>query len=407
MRVLLRAIYPYIYMLLFLTIPFDNYVRALPNILLIALLALFPFVLNRKDLFKIRKGPAIVFLLFLLYLLLNSLFFERIAEDIVVIKKIALAFGLAILYIPVEDSRKIGMAIIFSSLAAIVFSVIKIIVIINISEDIALGYSREVIEALLIDRLYLGLLSILSILVSVRSMSKEYHPNNQYHLINIIVNILFVFLMVSKIAIIILAAVFILRMLYSRYKLAKVLAIAVSGICIAVLVVAYSNLKQDGNAAENGDRMESSFLQNTVTWELRTTVWRCATEVANSEGLLLDGLGIKKTKELLVACYDETIEGNWKRNRYMAMEYNSHNQFMDTYLSFGLFALILFIGFLAVTFLKNIRHYFSMAMLVGMIGYLMVENVFHRQIGAYYIGFMLIVLLSSNFINGNNEQKEG
>ena len=407
MKVLLRAIYPYIYMLLFLTIPFDNYVRALPNILLIALLVLFPFVLNKKDLLKIRKGPAVVFLLFLLYLFLNSLFFERVADDLVVIKKIALAFGLAILYIPVEDSRKIGMAIIFSSLAAIVFSVVKIIIIINISEDIALGYSREVIEALLIDRLYLGLLSILSILVSVRSISKEYHPNNQYHLINIIVNILFVFLMVSKIAIIILAAVFVLRMLYSRYKLAKILAIAVSGICVAVLVIAYSNLKQESSALEGEDRMESSFLQNTVTWELRTTVWKCATEIANSEGILLEGLGTERTKESLVACYDETIEGNWKRNRYVAMEYNAHNQFLDTYLSFGLVALILFVGFLAITFLKNTKHYFSMAILITMIGYLMVENVFHRQIGAYYVGFMLIVLLSSNFINGINEQKEG
>jgi O-antigen ligase len=407
MKVLLRAIYPYIYMLLFLTIPFDTYVRALPNILLIALLALFPFVLVRKDLLKIRKGPAVVFLLFLLYLFLNSLFFDRIVEDIVVIKKIALAFGLAILYIPVEDSRKIGMAIIFSSLAAIVFSVVKIIVIINISEDIALGYSREVIEALLVDRLYLGLLSILSILVSVRSISKEYHPNNQYHLINIIVNILFVFLMVSKIAIIILAAVFVLRMLYSKYKLAKILAVAVSGICVAVLVFAYSNLKQDDYAVEGGDRMENSFLQNTVTWELRTTVWRCATEVIESEGLLLEGLGIKRTKESLLACYDETIESNWKRNRYMAMEYNSHNQFLDSYLSFGLFALLLLVGFLVLTFIKNTKHYFSMSVLVVMLGYLMVENVFYRQIGAYYVGFMLIVLLSSNFINGNNEEKEG
>ena len=64
-------------------------------------------------------------------------------------------------------------------------------------------------------------------------------------------------------------------------------------------------------------------------------------------------------------------------------------------------------GFLAITFLKNTKHYFSMAILITMIGYLMVENVFHRQIGAYYVGFMLIVLLSSNFINGINEQKEG
>ncbi len=406
MKVLLRAIYPYIYMVLFLTIPFDNYIRALPNILLIALLALFPIVLKRSDLEKIRRGPVIAFFVFLVYLGLNSFFYDRFMEDVVVIKKIALAFGLALLYIPVEDSRKVGTAIIFSSLAAIIFSVIKIIVIINISEDIALGYSREVIESLLIDRLYLGMLSIMSVLVSIRMITKEYHPNNQYHLVNIIVNILFVFLMVSKIAIIILAAIFIVRMLFSKYRVSRIMAVAVSVICVSVLAISYINLKKESSALENKDQMESSFLQNTVTWELRTTVWQCAVNIASSEGLLIDGLGTKKTRESLVECYQETIEGNWKRNRYVAMEYNAHNQFLDTYLSFGLIGLVLLVVFLVVTFLKNYKHHFTLSVLVTMIGYLMVENVFHRQIGAYYIGFMLIVLMSRNFMHGNNEEKE-
>jgi len=41
-----------------------------------------------------------------------------------------------------------------------------------------------------------------------------------------------------------------------------------------------------------------------------------------------------------------------------------------------------------------------------MVLYCMVENVFHRQIGAYYIGFILIVIMASSKSVENNRIKE-
>jgi O-antigen ligase len=406
MKVLLRAIYPYIYLLLFLTIPFDNYVRVLPNILMAALVVIFPFVVAKSDLRKVRKIPAIAFFLFLVYITLNAVIFNRISEDFVTINKIGLALGLAVLYIPVQSQRKISMAIIFSSLAAILFSIIKIVIIINISEDIALGYSREVIEALLIDRLYLGMLSILSVLISYQSISRRFHPNNQYHLINIIINILFVFLMVSKIAIIVLGALFVLRLLYSKRNSVRITAIVIALACVTLLFFSIQNLNREHSDLAIEDRTERSFLENTVTWELRTTVWKCGLQVAKAQGIILEGLGFIETKESLIDCYENTIDENWKRNKYVNMGYNSHNQFIDLYLNFGLIALILFVVFLISAFAGIRKHYFPMAMLVTLVSYLLVENVFHRQIGAYYVGFILIVLLSSNFLSQNNAIKE-
>ena len=105
MKVLLRAIYPYIYLCLFLTIPFDNYVRVFPNILMAALVLIFPFVVDRSDWKKMHRGPVVAFLVFILYIGLNAFFQGRFEEDFVIFKKIALAFGLAILYLPVQDRR--------------------------------------------------------------------------------------------------------------------------------------------------------------------------------------------------------------------------------------------------------------------------------------------------------------
>ena len=406
MKVLLRAIYPYIYLCLFLTIPFDNYVRVFPNILMAALVLIFPFVVDRSDWKKMHRGPVVAFLVFILYIGLNAFFQGRFEEDFVIFKKIALAFGLAILYLPVQDRRKISMAIIFSSLAAIVFSIIKIIIIINVSEVIALGYSREVIEALLIDRLYLGLLSVLSILISYQSISRKYHPNNQYHLINIIINVLFTFLMVSKVAIIVLAILFLLRLLYSSKIIVRISAAVIAVFCVVILFTAIRNLERTESPLAGSSNAEQTFLMNTLTWELRTTVWRCGVSVSKKEGLIVQGLGFEGTRDSLLECYANKIEDDWKRNRFVSMGYNSHNQFIDLYLMYGIVALVLFVVFLLVTLVRNRKHYFTIALLVTLISYALVENVFHRQIGAYYVGFILIVLLSRNFQGQMNELKE-
>ncbi len=406
MKVLLRAIYPYIYLCLFLTIPFDNYVRVFPNILMAALVLIFPFVVDRSDWKKMHRGPVVAFLVFILYIGLNAFFQGRFEEDFVIFKKIALAFGLAILYLPVQDRRKISMAIIFSSLAAIVFSIVKIIIIINVSEVIALGYSREVIEALLIDRLYLGLLSVLSILISYQSISRKYHPNNQYHLINIIINVLFTFLMVSKVAIIVLAILFLLRLLYSSKIIVRISAAVIAIFCVVILFTAIRNLERTESPLAGRSNAEQTFLMNTLTWELRTTVWRCGVSVSKKEGFIVEGLGFEGTRDSLLECYANKIEDDWKRNRFVSMGYNSHNQFIDLYLMYGIVALVLFVVFLLVTLVRNRKHYFTIALLVTLISYALVENVFHRQIGAYYVGFILIVLLSRNFQGQMNELKE-
>ena len=65
MRVIAFSIYPYLCFALFFTLPFDDYFRALPNILLIALAALFPFVIEGAQLRSIGRSTWSWVLLFL------------------------------------------------------------------------------------------------------------------------------------------------------------------------------------------------------------------------------------------------------------------------------------------------------------------------------------------------------
>ena len=71
MRILLSAIYPYAFLLLYLIIPFDNYIRALPNILLAILLIAFPFIVNKDDFQKLKSLPIVIFLGLFTYLFNN------------------------------------------------------------------------------------------------------------------------------------------------------------------------------------------------------------------------------------------------------------------------------------------------------------------------------------------------
>lgn len=391
MKVLLSATYPFIYLLLFFAIPFDNYFRVFPNILLALLVFSFPFVVCKEDFKKLRKVPTVLFLFFIAVLCLLSLASGRFDSDSVIIQKVGLAILFAILYIPVKDFRKIKLTIILSSLAVIVFSVIKILIIIYTSEEIVLGYSREVVESLLIDRIYIGLLSILSILVSYQSLSKVYHPNNKYHLVNIIINLLFLLLMVSKVALLVLAIIVLVRQLYSKKKVFRYVgALMLLAATITAIGLISKSVKSPNQQAQ------SSFLQNTLTWEMRTTVWENASHIISSNPLLINGFGYKGTKEKLVASYGSRIKEKQKQARFVANRYNSHNQFLDFYLSFGVFAVSLFTGVLLLLLYKNKKYFLPTSFLIVVICFCLVENVFHRQIGAYYIGFVLTALLVKN-----------
>lgn len=406
MRILLAAIYPYAFLLLYLIIPFDNYIRALPNILLAILVVAFPFIVKKKDFNKLKSLPIAIFLGFFLYLCLNSFFAGRWSEDFNIIKKVLIAVGLVILYIPVSDVKKIKGAIIFSSLAAILFSVYNFMLITDATGSFALGESPQVVESLLIDRLYLGLLSTFSILISYQAIKKEFHPNNNYHLANILINVLFIVLIASKIG---LVALFILLLIRQFYGQRKVWKMSIAIVAIVAVVGLFFLMKDESNHRHNPDSKSGislAFIENSMTYELRAVVWECAAKIMDEKGFILTGMGFKSTNDELVSCYGSQIPNQEKRDQFITNEYNTHNQFLDFYLSAGFIALLLFLGFVAVSFLSVRKQFFSTAMLAILIMYCSVENVFHRQIGAYYIGFILITIIGSAKPIENNEIKE-
>ena len=371
------------------------------------LVVAFPFIVKKEDFKKLKSLPIAILLALFAYLCIDSFLTGRLLEDYKIINKVMIAVGLAILYIPIADVKKINSAIIFSALAAIVFSVYNFVLITDATGNFALGESPQVVESLLVDRLYLGLLSTFSILISFQAIQKKYHPNNNYYLANIFVNVLFIILIASKIAFISLFVLLLVHQFYGQRKFWKVL-IAV-GAVVAVVGLFFLLKNEKGNqlyeTEATNHKTPPAFIENSLTFELRAVVWKCATDIINDEGFNFTGIGFGETKKKLVSCYENKISDPKKRERFVSERYNTHNQFLDFYLSAGFIALLLFLLFIIVSFFTIKKQFLPTAMLAILVMYCLIENVFHRQIGAYYIGFILIVLVTSTQSSENNNIK--
>ena len=118
-------------------------------------------------------------------------------------------------------------------------------------------------------------------------------------------------------------------------------------------------------------------------------------DVLKTSDIGLNGIGFKATKDKLVACYQATIRNPEKKEVFTSQRYNSHNQFLDILLSTGFLGLFFISLFLVWSFMKNREHFFQTAILFTFFAYGLVENIFHRQIGAYYMGLVLIIVLAN------------
>ncbi len=405
MRILLTAIYPYVFVLLYLIIPFDNYVRALPNILMAILVIAFPFVVTKKNFKKLLLKPTLILILFFIYLIVNSFFQGNLKQDIGIINKMMIPIGLVILYLPISNFKKLKKAIVFSSFIAIVFTLVQFMILINKDAEVSLLFFQETVDALLIDRVYIGLLCVLSILISYQSLTKNYHPDNVYYLASIIINLLYLFLIMSKTAIIILFALVILRQFYGSKK--KVRLLITSGLLAVFITVGYVKYQPTINKFKKyiHNTSEINYNESYMPLGYRTIIWKCASLIADQNTHQFLGIGFKETSKELVSCYKTNITDEITKNNFVSKKFNTHNQYADFYLSSGMVSLFLFLGILLFLLIKYHRQFFPTALIVTIIIFGLVENYFHRQVGAYYIGFILVMLLINNNTKEVTENK--
>jgi O-antigen ligase len=393
MRVIALSIYPYLCFALFFTLPFDDYFRALPNLLLIALAALFPFVLDTNQFKSILRSHWTWVLVFLGFVVIQSWALGRFDQDFVIIQKMLLAGALSLLLYPVRDNRTLMHGVIYSSVAAVLYSMVRLVILLNQGASFGFLESAHIIEALLMDRIYLGLLSVLSIIFSYKLLRKEFDPNNGYYLANIILQAAFILFLVSRIAIVVLLLSFVLSLWYRQKRGPQLLFFGGSIALIVALAFVLSNDLRKQFFYNNNPEHQEGLLANTMALEPRMVIWDCALDIAQQQSVVLTGNGFTQTNKDMLTCYKSDIDNPVKKAWFLTKKYNVHNQFLDLYLGSGLLALLLFVGGLLVSFIRQRKSLYPTALLMATVIFLMAENMFHRQIGAYYMGLIWALLM--------------
>lgn len=393
MRVIALSIYPYLCFALFFTLPFDDYFRALPNILLIALALMFPFVMDKTQLKSILGSTWVWVLAFLGFVVVQSLALGRFDQDFVVIQKMLLAGALSLLLYPVRDNRTLMHGVIYSSVAAVLYSMVQLVILLNQGATFGFLESAHIIEALLMDRIYLGLLSVLSIIFSYKLLRKEFDPNNGYYLANIVLQAAFILFLVSRIAIVVLLLSFVLSLWYRQKRGPQLLFFGGSITLIVALAFVLSNDLRKQFFYNNNPEHQEGLLANTMALEPRMVIWDCALNIAQAESVALRGNGFTQTNKDMLACYESDIDNPIKKAWFLTKKYNVHNQFLDLYLGSGVLAMLLFVAGFILCFIRQRRSLYPTALLMATVIFLMAENMFHRQIGAYYMGLIWAMLM--------------
>lgn len=393
MKPILSAIYPFAFATLIFILPFDAYVRAWPNILLAVLAISFPFVVCKEDFKKIDKRAAVLFLVFYFFIVVQTAILGRWENNMFFIEKTGIGIGLALLFIPIKSYKNLNNAIIFSSIIAIGYSVFNILILIKNTGTFDFGNNDNPLSTLLIDRLYLGVLSTFSILISYKNITKKFSTYNKWYLANIIINVLFVFLIAARMAILTIIFLTVLRLFYKLPNRAIVFK-TLAGMAIVVVTAFAINENLRARFFYNKTyNKEMNFIEKTLQVEPRTIIWECSYKISQAQQVALKGLGFKNTKEALTNCYTFIDMHEGRREWFSYKNYNSHNQYIDIYLSAGIFVLFFFIAGLVYLLIKQRKFFFYAAILLTMILFGAIENYFHRQIGAYYFGVTLIFLI--------------
>ena len=391
MQAILRTIYPFLYLFFCFALPLDKYATAVPNIVLIALVALFPFVVKKADFKKLVKREVLLFGGFVIYISLNSALFHDFTNDMTIISKILGSLLLLVLFIPINKTENIMKTLVFVTLVCMAISLYHLYFFYMQEGEFNFAFGGAINDVLIIDRLYLGFLCVLSVVSSIALIGNRYSDYNKWYFANIVFCVAFVLLISSRVAIFLLLLLFFLKIFYSKSKREYILFfIGVIGLVIMAFMF-NKNLKERFFYTHS-TQQEKSYIELFQQWEPRFVIWGCNYDIATHESAALAGLGFYNTRDRLVECYGEVIKKKDRRAYFQERRFNSHNQFMDVYLSAGLLALLLLV-LLFISLFKGQKGYYKTAFLLVIFAFASIECLFQRQLGAYLFALVLILMI--------------
>ncbi len=384
--------YGILFGILLFSLPFSGIITSLPNIILITLIALFPFCIKKEIIKELKNQTVYIYLILILFVSLSLLASGNLTSEISQLGKLYLPILLFILSIPVQKYfKELKISFITGVFIAVCISLLSIVFFISKQGTFDFTAGKEINEVLILERVYIAFLCVLSFVFSLR-LYKQY---KKLVLINISIIILFVLVIAARMALI---SIVLIAFLYMIKTLNKRKIVLILGLSSFVLIGFFMMNKNLQNRFFYSDQ-NSSFIKNLSVWEPRMVIWPCVYDIILKEdytiyrGLSSYTLARKK----LVDCYED-IEHPEKKKWFVFIKYNTHNQFLDFLLVSGWVAFLLFSLIFVISFWKNKNSFLSISLVLSFLLFAIVENYLHRQVGVYCFGIFLIFLKDDNHI---------
>ena len=364
---------------------------AVPNGINILLVAIFPFVANKKDIINlVTKKPIVWFVIFLSFVLIKSILVGQFLEDLFVIKKMFQVLLILIL----SSGLKVGglewlkSGIILGSFIAIFYSLVKITFLIINTASFNFAKGPVINETLPVQRLYLGLLCTISLILVLERFFKK---RRKMYLILALTFTVFVFLIAARIAM--LSAIVII-IYYSFIKLRSIQRYFALFLILAVTSTAiFSNDNLSKRVLHLDDNLRESYIDKIAMHEPRFLIWKYSYEVAKNTNTIL-GNGFRLTQEKLLTSYRQ-IPQLKKREWFISERFNSHNQYIDIFLSQGLLGFIIFLIFLFQLFISAKKSPTKTLLLISSLLFMLIYNNFHRLIGVFIFSILIVFILDN------------
>ncbi len=358
---------------------------AIPNILLVLIIVLF--ILQRKNSIWFSNYIGVAFAFGCISLFKDILLTEQ-PNDITEYKFSLLLIFVLVVGINIHNYIWLEIGFVLGTLSAVFRAIYRIVNYCFLNDVIPFGNTSGINELIIIDRPYIGFMCVISIIFLSKFMKlrKNVRTNVLFTLCQIIL-VTFIYLITARLALMMICYYFI-RIVFKKRNFKKIKTWGVCIFCLGLIfLLGNKNIKERFYV---GGSIKTT-VNKLKDYEPRFTIWKCGFEQQkfDSFSLLFGFSEIKEVQKNLLQCYYEIIDKKSKRDYYLKMNFNMHNQFLDVFLKNGLLGLSLFLCLCFFWFFKKKLSFEQRIVIFFTIIFLTIENLLNRQLGTYLLIFLI------------------
>jgi O-antigen ligase len=233
---------------------------------------------------------------------------------------------------------------------------------------------------------YLGLLFVFSIFVGIYFILKQ--ESKRYIKVLLILGCLVLFISIltfsarMSLLTVILVGVFIM---YSKIKskvVKIILPIFVIGICLCLVYITPIKQRAKEFFETKLELPSEDFNDKSHLVNFRYGIYYCALNILKDNFIF--GIGKNNVSKEMSSCYKTFTYSNF--DDFEKRDYNTHNQYLDIIISFGIFGFLLLFVSLFFGLYKNQNELYKVFLAIIFMA-LLTENLFERQLGVVFFAF--------------------